>query len=90
MCFDTLNPGGEVRGCSDGLQARHARNITICVYRSSYQVHRSSRNKEMPFQAGVFRMRWNVSCLLNVGQRRPSVRVRSCRMWFRFDQKDIS
>ena len=29
-----------------------------------------------------------ISCFRNVGQARPSVRVRSCRMWFQFDEKN--
>ena len=37
-----------------GLHAGHVQRISIGVYRSSYRVHRSSRTKEMLFQAGVF------------------------------------
>ena len=42
-----------------GLHTGHARDVTICVCRSSYKGHGISRTKEMLFQAGVFRVRRN-------------------------------
>ena len=46
-----------------GLYAGHARDITIYVYRSIYQVYRISRTKEVLFQAGGFGC-GGISCFL--------------------------
>ena len=57
MCSDTLNPGGEVRGCSVGCILGMSDVSQFEFIAASYQVHGISRTKEMLFQAGVFRVR---------------------------------
>ena len=54
MCSDTLNPGGEVRGCCVGCILEISPFVFIAA---SYQLHGISRTKEMLFQAGVFWVR---------------------------------
>ena len=54
MCSDTLNPGGEVQGCSVGCILGMPEISPFVFIAASYQVHGISRTKEMLFQAGVF------------------------------------
>ena len=59
MCSDTLNPGGEVRGCCVGciLGVPEISPLKFVFIAASYQLHGISRTKEMLFQAGVFWVR---------------------------------
>ena len=54
MCSDTLNPGGEVRGCCVGCILGMPEISPFVFNAASYQVPELSRTKEMLFQAGVF------------------------------------
>ena len=60
MCSDTLNPGGEVRGCSVGCILGMPEISPFVFIAASYQVHEISRTEEMLFQAGVFWVRRNI------------------------------
>ena len=57
MCSDTLNPGGEVRGCCVGCILGTPDISSFVFIAASYQVHGISRTEEMFFQAGVFWVR---------------------------------
>ena len=57
MCFDTLNPGGEVRGCCVGCIVGMPDISTFVFIAANYQLQGISRTKEMTFQAGVFWVR---------------------------------
>ena len=57
MCSDTLNPGGEVRGCCAGCILGMPEISPFVFIAASYQLHGISRTKEMLFQAGVFWVR---------------------------------
>jgi len=59
MCSDTLNPGGEVRGCCVGCILGMPEISPFVFIAASYQLHGISRTKEMLFQAGVFWVRRN-------------------------------
>ena len=74
MCSDTLNPGGEVRGCSVGC--------ILGMPEISPFVFIAAASRYMG--AAEF------CVFFNVGQARPSVRVCSCRIWFQVDEKNIS
>ena len=54
MCSDTLNPGGEVRGCCVGCILGMLDISPFVFIAASYQLNGISRTKEMLFQAGVF------------------------------------
>ena len=54
MCSDTLNPGGEMRGCSVGCMLGMPEMSPFVFIALSYQVHGISRTKEILVQAGVF------------------------------------
>ena len=54
MCSDTLNPGGEVRGCCVGCILGMPEISPFVFIAASYQPHGISRAKEMFFHAGVF------------------------------------
>ena len=55
MCSDTLNPGGEVRGCSVGCMLGMSDVSPFMFIAASHKVHWIARTKEMFFQAGVIR-----------------------------------
>ena len=59
MCYDTLNPGGEVRACCVGGILGMPEISPFVFIAASYQVHGIFRTKEMLFQAGVFWVRRN-------------------------------
>ena len=89
MCSDSLNPGREVRGCSVGG--------TLGMPEVSPSVFIAAASRYMGFlelTKCFFRRGCSgcggISCFFSVGQARPSVRVRSCRMWFQFDENLIS
>ena len=62
MGSDTLNPGGEVRGCSVGCILVMPEISPFVFIAASYQVHGISRTKEMLFQAGAFGVRRSLPC----------------------------
>ena len=57
MCSDTLNPGGEVRGCCVGCILGMSEIPPYVFIAASYQLHEISRTKETVFQAGMFPVR---------------------------------
>ena len=59
MCSDTLNPGGEVRGCCVGCILGMPEISPFVFIAASYQLYGISRTKERLFQAGVFSVRQN-------------------------------
>ena len=59
MCPDTINPGGEVRGCCVGCILGMPDILPFVFIAASYQLHGISRTKEMLFQAGVLWVRRN-------------------------------
>ena len=67
MCSDTLNPGGEVRGCCVGCILGMPEISPFVFIAASYQLHGISRTKEMLFQAGVFWVRRNFVFFWYVG-----------------------
>ena len=81
MCSDPVDSGGEVRsysvGCTIGMwdMAPLVLIITADRYKGFLEL------KKMLFQAGCCGY-GGISCFFHVGQAQPSVRVRSCRMWF--------
>ena len=89
MGSDTLDPAGVVRGCSVGC--------TLAMPEMSLSVFLAAGSRDMGLlelkkcvsKHGCFGCGGN-SCFFNVGKARPSVRVRSCRMWFQFDEKNVS
>ena len=60
MCSDTLNPGGEVRGCCVGCILSIPEISPFVFIAARCQVLGISRTKEMLFQAGVFWVRRNL------------------------------
>ena len=89
MCSDTLNPGGEVRGCSVGC-ILDMPEISPFVYIAAASKYMGFLElKKGFFKRGCFGC-GGISCFFNVGQARPSVRACSCRMWFQLDEKNIS
>ena len=61
MCFDPLDPGGEVRGCSVG-DTLDMSNTSPFRVAAALNVHREfPKLKKMHFEAGVFWVR-QVSC----------------------------
>ena len=89
MCSDTLNSGGEVhiRSVCCRLGMPEISPFVFIVAASKYMGF-LALNKYF-FKGGCFGC-GGISCFFNVGQVRPSVRVRSCRMWFHFDERRIS
>ena len=57
MCSDTLNPGGDVRGCFVGCMLGMFDVSPFVFIAASYQLHGIARTKEMLFQAGLFWVR---------------------------------
>ena len=60
MCSDTLDPGGDVRGCCVGCILGMPEISQFVFIATSYQLHGISRHKEMIFLAGVFWVRRNI------------------------------
>ena len=57
MCSDTLDPGGEVRGCSMGCTI--AMSDTFREGPARRSIERVSTNKKVFSDVGVFWMRWD-------------------------------
>ena len=89
MCSDTLDPGGEVRGCSVGCILGMPEISPSVFIAAASRYMEFLELKKCFFKRGCFGC-GVISCFFNVGQARPSVRVRSCRMWFQFDEFFIS
>ena len=88
MCSDTLDPGGEVSGCSVGCILGMPEISPVFIAAASRYMGLLELDKCF-FKRGCFGC-GGISCFFNVGQARPSVRVCSCRMWFHFDESFIS
>ena len=55
MCSDSLNPGGEARGCCVGFILGMPLEVSpFVLIAASYQLHGISRTNKMLFQAGYF------------------------------------
>ena len=52
MCFVTLDPGGEVRGCCVGCILGMPEIASVVFIAASYQLHGISRTKEMLSSSG--------------------------------------
>ena len=52
MCSDTLDPGGEVRGCCVGCILGMPEISPFVFIAASYRLHGISRTKEMLFSSG--------------------------------------
>ena len=88
-CFDTLDLGGEVRGCSvGGILGMPEISPSVFIAAASRYMGFLELNKCF-FKRGCFEC-GGISRFFNFGQARSWVRVRSCRMWFQFDELFIS
>ena len=88
MCSDTLDPGGEVRGCSVGCILGMT-EVSPSVFIAAASRYMGFLELKKCFFKGCFGC-GGISCVIHVGQARPSIRVRSCRMWCQLDEKIIS
>ena len=88
MCSDTLNPGGEANLLC-GLDTGHAREAPFVFIVAASRYMGFLELDRCFFKRGCFGC-GGISCFFKGGQARPSVRVRSCRMWFHFDESFIS
>ena len=89
MCSDPVDPDGEVRSCCMGFTIGTWDIAPFVLIIAAGPYIGFLELKKMFFPAGVFEC-GGISCFINVGQARPSARVRSCRMRFHFDESFIS
>ena len=86
MYSDTVDPGGEVRGCSVGCILGMPEISPSVLIAAAIKYMGFLELKKCFFKRGCLVCR-RIPCFFNVGQARPSVRVCSCGMWFQFDEK---